>query len=77
MKTYIQYLWNSPLSGKLIEPCGSDAVIRLDGRETIESWHAIALRESTRRMKTYDGYRIIQGNSLLTAKPITNDYKLT
>ena len=76
MKTYCQYLIESPISGKLIEACGSDALIRLDGRESLESHKSVALRESKKRMKSYDGFVIIRGSSLLNAKPICDPYRI-
>jgi hypothetical protein len=57
---------------KPIPACGDRAVIILDGRNDVGTWHNIAASECKKR--GYMGYRIMKGQNFTTAKPIT-DYK--
>lgn len=53
---------------KLFEAVGDRSVIRLDGRRSIVVLNSIAHEECLRRK--YDGFQIMKGSSLVSAKPI-------
>jgi len=75
---YIQYFeqpclgqWNSHLPPYLIEACGSDGVIILDGRYSMNTCHNVAHQENNRAIYKRPAYRIMSGSSFLNSQPIS------
>jgi hypothetical protein len=61
MKTYIQYLDISPVTGNLYEPCGDRAVVILDGRGNLSAWIQDAKDCNGVRRPNYPHFKIMQG----------------
>ena len=62
MKAYIQYLDISPVSGKLIEPCGDRAVFVLDGRNSLETMIEDGHKFNGFQRPTYPHFRVMLGD---------------
>ena len=62
MKAYVQYLDYSPISGKLIEPCGDRSVFILDGRNNIETMINDAIQANGFRRPKYPHFKIMRGD---------------
>jgi len=56
---------------KPIEACGDRAVIILDGRQSIDTWHCDAKQANGVRRPVYCGYVLYKGSSFSNAKPIS------
>lgn len=72
MKTYVEYLDISPVTGELYKPCGDRSIVQLDSRNTLDNMHKDAREFNGYRRPVYHSYQIIQGNALRDAKPITD-----
>lgn len=70
MKTYVQFYDHPHSFPKPVQALGSFGVIRLDGRLGRENAHRVAKRECG--IRGYSGYRIVRGDRLSDAKPISN-----
>ena len=64
MKYYVQFLEPNKDYTKMIEPCGSDSVYILDGRNSIQTMKrdAIERMDKLRHVQSYSGYRIMKGS---------------
>jgi len=82
MKTYAQFFTYSTgyIAGtippkfddahkRLIEACGDRGVIQIDSR--LKNWHIGLIARETCEARGYEGYQILRGDSLLSAKPIS------
>ncbi len=76
MKVWIQYLQYSTSAATylpLVPAPGDRAVVRLDGRNRRETWIDEGHWLNGYRRPVFPAFRILQGNDLLTARPITGD----
>lgn len=71
MKAYIQYFNRSPITGNLIEECGDRALVQLDGRQSVNTWHQAAVNCNGYRRPVYVAYQLLRGRHLIDAKPIS------
>jgi hypothetical protein len=62
------------LAGVIAPGCGSDSYIRLDGRNSRYNQEMLAEQECRRRK--FVAWRLIRGESLLRAQPITKTTSL-
>ena len=63
MAFYVEYYQND-LSGQLAPACGDRSVVRLDGRNNIESMRLDAVAFNGSFRPTYAAYRIVKGSLL-------------
>jgi len=68
---YIQYYQKSAINNELIESCGDRAIIILDGRNNLETFHSDAKKFNGYHRPVYDAYQIFKGDSLLHSSPIS------
>jgi hypothetical protein len=54
---------------KLIEACGDRGIVQIDSR--LANWRIGSIARETCQARGYDGYQILQGDSLLNAKPVS------
>jgi hypothetical protein len=73
MATYAEF-FQVNLTGELAPACGDRSVIRLDGRNSRFNQEKLAEEEC--RKRKYVAWRLIKGESLLRAKPITKTTSL-
>jgi len=71
MKVFVEYYHKHVTEDRLVAACGDRAIVQLDGRNTLATWHSDARAFNGNRRPRYDGYRILRGETLLSAKPIT------
>jgi hypothetical protein len=72
---FVQY-YNKSIEGKFIEACGDRAVVVLDGRNRVETWHEDAQKFNGYRRPIYAGYRLFKGSSFLDNQPLTDIIRL-
>jgi hypothetical protein len=68
---FVQY-YNKSADNRFIEACGDRAVVILDGRNNVETWHKDAKKFNGYRRPIYAGYRLFEGSSFLDNQPITD-----
>ena len=73
MATYAEF-FQVNLAGEIAPACGSDSIIRLDGRNSRYNQEMLAEEECRRRK--FVAWRLIRGESLLKAQPITKTTSL-
>jgi hypothetical protein len=73
MATYAEF-FQVDLEGELAPACGDRSVIRLDGRNNRCNLEILAEEEC--RKRNYVAWRLIEGESLLRAQPITKTTSL-
>ena len=71
MSIYAEFYRNK---GDEYAACGDRAVLKLDGRERVASWHSYARAWAIKH--NWGAYRLIHGDSLLRAMPLTRQYGL-
>lgn len=76
MKYFAQFYNNGFMSeaGHLVPACGSNGVIRLDGRLNFLNMRSIA--EETAKKRGFEAFQIIAGNSLLNTNPVGSMVKV-
>ena len=81
MKHWVQFLINSATGGnaQLIDACGSDSVVVLDGRLSSHNMNVAAMRQAQRleRVKQYPAFRIVSGPRLFEEHRTSVVFKLT
>lgn len=80
MKYWVQFLTKSATgSAQLIDACGSDAVMVLDGRLSSYNMRATALHHAQRleRIKQYCAFRIVSGARLFEEQRTSVVFELT
>jgi hypothetical protein len=73
MATYAEF-FEVDLAGEIAPACGDRSVIRLDGRNNRCNLEILAEEEC--RKRNYVAWRLIEGESLLRAQPITKTTSL-
>jgi hypothetical protein len=73
MATYAEF-FEVDLAGEISPACGDRSVIRLDGRNNRCNLEILAEEEC--RKRNYVAWRLIEGESLLRAQPITKTTSL-
>ena len=71
MKRHIEYM-DYDLSGELAPVCGDRGIVSLDGRNNLETQIQDGHNSNGYRRPVYPAFRIIEGERLFTAKPITD-----
>ncbi len=69
---YIQYFHKGVVSGQDIPACGDRAVVVLDGRQTMQTWHRDAVTANGNRRPTYTAYQLMRGETFTRSKAISN-----
>lgn len=69
---YVQYFHKGVMSGKDIPACGDHAVLVLDGRRTMQTWHRDAVEANGYRRPTYTAYQLMRGETFTRSEPISN-----
>lgn len=80
MKHWVQFLIKSATdNAKLIDDCGSDSVMVLDGRLSSHNMNVAAKRQAQRleHIKKYHAFRIVSGPRLFEEKRSSVVFKLT
>ncbi len=80
MKYWVQFLIKSATdNAQLIDACGSDAVLVLDGRLSSYNMNVAAKREAQRQahFHQYPAFRIVSGPRLFEEKRSSVVFKLT
>ena len=80
MKYWVQFLIKSATDNtKLIDACGSDSVVVLDGRLSPYNMNAAAKRQAQRleHIEQYSAFRIVSGPRLFEEKRSSVVFKLT
>ena len=80
MKYWVQFLTKSATdNAQLIDACGSDSVLVLDGRLSSYNMRATALHHAQRlkRIKQYSAFRIVSGTRLFEELATSVVFKLT
>ena len=74
---YVQF-YQYDLAGNLTEPCGSDSVFILDGRNSlytqIKDGHERAYR--LRKVAKFEGFKIMHGSKVSNGQPLTGFIKI-
>jgi hypothetical protein len=68
---YVQYFHKGIVTGNDIPACGDRAVVTLDGRQTITTWHRDAVSFNGMRRPMYTAYQIMRGESFTRSTPIS------
>ena len=74
---YIQYFHKGAVTGQNIPACGDRAVVILDGRQTLKTWHQDAVRFNGYRREVYTAYQIMHGESFTRSHAISAVVPLT
>ena len=80
MKYWVQFLIKSATdNAQLIDACGSDSVVVLDGRLSSYNMNVAAKRQAQRleHLKQYPAFRIVSGPRLFEEKRSSVVFKLT
>ena len=80
MKYWVQFLINSATdNAQLLDACGSDAVMVLDGRLSSYNMNVAAKRQAQRleHIKQYPAFRIVSGARLFEEEHSSIVFKLT
>ena len=80
MKYWVQFLIKSATdSAQLIDDCGSDSVVVLDGRLSSCNMNVAAKRQAQRleRVKQFPAFRIVSGPRLFEEQRTSVVFKLT
>ena len=79
MKYWVQFLIKSATDNALIDACGSDSVLVLDGRLSSYNMNVAAKRQAQRleHLKQYTAFRIVSGPRLYEEKRSSVVFKLT
>lgn len=78
MKYWVQFLIKSATDNKLIDACGSDSVMVLDGRLSSCNMNVAAKRQAQRleHIKQYPAFRVVSGPRLFEEKRSSVVFKL-
>ena len=69
---FVQYFDRGCITGDLKEACGDRSVVILDGRNSMVTWKADAVKFNGYRRPVYDAYQLFKGRNFLDARPITD-----
>ena len=69
---YVQYFHKGAMSGQDIPACGDRAVLILDGRQTMQTWHQDAVEANGYRRPAYTAYQLMHGETFTRSEPISN-----
>ena len=69
---YVQYFHKGVVSGQDIPACGDRAVVVLDGRQTMSTWHQDAVKFNGYRRPAYTAYQLMSGESFTRSEPISS-----
>ena len=79
MKYWVQFLVKSATNAQLIDDCGSDSVMVLDGRLSSYNMNVAAKRQAQRleHIRQYPAFRIVSGARLFEEQSTSVVFKLT
>jgi hypothetical protein len=69
---YVQYFHKGVVSGENIPACGDRAVLVLDGRQTMQTWHRDAVAANGNRRPAYTAYQLMSGETFTRSELISN-----
>ena len=72
MPIYVEYYQPSAIDpDRLVPACGDRASVQLDARQSADTHHADAIRFNGYRRPFYAAYRLLKGDSIARAIPLT------